>query len=224
MNDFGSLVEKISPTSSGRAARTAHSHGRPGSPGGAQAAAECHGSGGRAANPPRRCRHSVFLGGQLGVLQLPGRQRPRQHVFLDPAQACQELPSGCVQQHVGVGSRAPAVVPTMRSSLPAGERSAAGRGDGSLHHALAFTGPAVPSQTDSLSQAFSRLLHQAEGPASRFAREPYGKSASGAAPGSSPAAGRIPVAQCGAAAGDERARWTPPRTRARIGGCQVMSS
>jgi len=45
------------------------------------------------------------------TLLSPGRQRPRQDVFLDAAQACQELPCGRVRQHLGVGPRAPAVVP-----------------------------------------------------------------------------------------------------------------
>lgn len=50
-----------------------HPLGRPRTPGGAQTAAERRRPGDRATDPPRRGRHLVFSGGQLGVLLSPGR-------------------------------------------------------------------------------------------------------------------------------------------------------
>lgn len=87
----------------------------------AQTTAECDRPGDRTTGPPRRCRLPGIRGRQPGILPPPGRQRPRQHTLLDAAQACQEISSSGVQQHLGVCPRAPAVVPGLVAApLPAG--------------------------------------------------------------------------------------------------------
>ncbi len=94
---------------------------RPRTSGRAQTTAERHRPGNRTTDPPRRHRLPGIRGRQPGILPPPGRQRPRQHTLLHAAQACQELPSSRVQQHLGVCPRAPSVVPRLVAApLPAG--------------------------------------------------------------------------------------------------------
>lgn len=81
----------------------------PRAPGRAQLATERHGTGHRTTGPPQPHRIIIF-GAQPCVPLFPGRQRPRQHVLFHAAQVCQELASGCVQQHLGVGPRASALM------------------------------------------------------------------------------------------------------------------
>jgi hypothetical protein len=72
-----------------------------------------------ATDPPRRRRHRVRPGGQLGVFLPPGRQRSCEHVLFDTAQFRQELPSRRVQQHLGIVPPSPFVAGLVVTPLPA---------------------------------------------------------------------------------------------------------
>ncbi len=94
---------------------------RPRAPRRARAAAVRHRPGDRPAYPPHRRRSLVCFGGQPGILQLAGRQCPRQHAFLDAAQLGQQPPPSSVEQHIGIGPRSPAHVSgPLAAPLPAG--------------------------------------------------------------------------------------------------------
>lgn len=93
-------------------------HCRPRTPGGAQPAAERRWPGDRSATPPP-ARPSPRQAAWHPPA--PRRQRLRQNVFPASAQARQEPPPGCVQQHLGVIPRA--LPPCLGGYMPGPLRS-----------------------------------------------------------------------------------------------------